>query len=282
MRYDKTHHKKNPDSRKKLAIFFFLLPLPLCSLYAQIQVTGIVKSKDPDREGIHVINKTSNTATITDNKGHFSIPATPGDTLLFSAVQFRDREIVIAEANLNGSALIVDLEEQVTELDEVILKNLTGNLDSDLRDAKTDTVNAMSLGLPNTHVIPRTQAERKLYTSTDKSIVIDKTSISPNIGLKTDFIINGITGRTKKLKNRLKQERKKAKLEKVRKSFGDRFFLSAGIAREKIYDFLYFCSVQQEYNRIIKTDDQAALLQFLKVQATRYTAINNPVTIPKD
>ncbi|MBC9797646.1 carboxypeptidase-like regulatory domain-containing protein [Sinomicrobium weinanense] len=267
----KTYHSSTSDCRKKLAVFLFVLPFSLCDLYAQNNLKGKVESLSSDVEGVHVINKTTNTATITNSQGFFSIPAASGDTLLFSAVQFREKEIVISGAHTDQFPLIVELEEQVTELDEVILKNLTGNLTSDLRNARTDSVNAMSLGLPNAHIIPRTKSERKLYAATD----LDFDPLR-SISIKIDPLINILSGRTKKLKNRLYLENKTTQLEKIHTRYGEEFFISSGIVPEKIYDFLYFCSVQPEYDRIIKANDRMALSRFLKVQAVRYKEVNDP------
>lgn len=56
------------------------------------------------------------------------IPVRLNDTLVFSAVQFKRKEIVVTEEVLNTRLLFVPLQDVLTELQEVVVMpyNLTG------------------------------------------------------------------------------------------------------------------------------------------------------------
>ncbi|MGS2761193.1 carboxypeptidase-like regulatory domain-containing protein [Sinomicrobium sp. M5D2P9] len=248
-----------------------LLPFSLYGVHAQSRLKGKVESTFSDITGVHVINKTRESATITDAHGYFDIPAQEGDSILFSAVQYRKEEIIVTAEILATPSFVIHLTEQVTELDEVVLKNLTGNLATDLRRIKTDSVTAIHMGLPNaTRRLP-TQTERRLNEATTGGGFIP---LNP--------ILNAISGRTRMLKDRLQKEKETAKVEKVRSSFDNDFFVSLGIPEEKIYDFLYFCAVQPRYNQILDLNNKMFLQQFLKKQAETYVEINTPSPTSKD
>lgn len=234
----------------------------LFSIYgvqAQSTFKGQVENAFSDVTGVHVINRSQGRATITDARGYFELPAQQGDTVVFSAVQFKKEEMVIGAAMLDSPELLIHLTEKVTELDEVVLKNLTGNLTTDLRRIKTDSVTAIHMGLPNaTRRLP-TQTERRLNEATTGGGFIP---LNP--------IINAISGRTKMLKDRLRKEKATARLEKIRNAFDDDFFNSIGISTENIYNFLYFCSVQPGYDAILAADNMMSLQEFLEKCAGTY------------
>ncbi|MGS2741759.1 hypothetical protein [Sinomicrobium sp. M5D2P17] len=266
---------KISEIKKVTILFLFFIPLSInLSISQTIVLKGKIKSESQDTEGIHVINKTRGKATITDGKGYFSIPVNSGDTLAFSAVQFWKKMVVVDKQVLSASFLIVEPEEKVAELDEVIVKNMSGNLVTDLKRTKTDSINAMTLNLPNAHVIPRTQTERKLYTATDWNF--------HGLAFSIDPIINAFSGRTKMLKDRQRKEQETAKLEGIHNGFDNDFFISLGIPEEKIYDFLYFCSVQIGYHQIPDLNNKMFLQQFLQKHAKTYVKINTPSPTSKD
>ena len=144
--------------------FYILLIFPFV-IFGQKSISGKVMNSG-EIESIHVFNKTYNKYTITDQQGMFKIPIRINDTLVFSAIQFKLKEVVISNVIFNSMQLSVLLKEQVNELDAVYIKpNLSGDLLEDSRNIKTkDVLTAKTLNLPNAHVIPPTQAERKLYT----------------------------------------------------------------------------------------------------------------------
>ena len=96
-------------------------------------LSGQVDCPEPDCAGINVLNKRSLQGTITDEWGRFSIPVRLGDTLVFSAVQFKVKQLKVEEYLLKTSFVRVPMEPFVNELDEVVVQpyNLSGSLGTD-------------------------------------------------------------------------------------------------------------------------------------------------------
>ena len=114
---------------------------------------------------VHIMNTSAGNATISDEEGEFSIDVTLGDTLLFSAVQYKRKSLVISASILESKIAFITLEEFVNELDEVVVRpyNLSGDLIRDMQQMKIDAVvTASTLGLPNAYVKPMMQSERLL------------------------------------------------------------------------------------------------------------------------
>ena len=91
-----------------------MLLSPSCFLLAQedtVLFNGNVSIGANDVDGIHVRNKTANRVTITDAYGYFSIPVRLHDTLVFSAIHLKEKQIVINEILLKTNAVVVHLEE---------------------------------------------------------------------------------------------------------------------------------------------------------------------------
>ena len=102
-------------------------------------------------EGVHVLNITSNEATITDSDGNFKIFVNLNDELIFSAIQFKRKKIIMDKGVFDSLSINVYLEEFVNELDEVILNSsgLSGSLMNDLKNSGiVDNVNFDDLGIP--------------------------------------------------------------------------------------------------------------------------------------
>ena len=102
-------------------------------------------------EGVHVLNITSNEATITDSDGNFKIFVNLNDELIFSAIQFKRKIIIIDKDVFDSLSITIYLEEFVNELDEVILNSsrLSGSLMNDLQNSGiVDNINFDDLGIP--------------------------------------------------------------------------------------------------------------------------------------
>ncbi len=234
---------------------------------------GKVYSEDGDVAATHVLNTTTKKAAITDINGFFSIAVRLNDTLVFSAVQYKRKEIVVNASILDSKFLSVPLEESNIALDEVIVMpyNLTGELGRDMRNMDVGPiVSATSLGLPNAHVKPLMQSERLLREA----------SMGPlSIGMLTSIpfnpIINAISGRTKMLKKRVARDVKYNKSQQLRTEFADSLFvLQLKIPMEKIDDFLYYCEVDANFNATVDSEDLFAIWDFIKQKSFVYRKNN--------
>jgi len=258
-----------------LFLGFVLLTCSVCSqeLFSG-KLEGRVYSDDGDVAATHVLNTTTQRATITDVSGFFSIPVKLNDTLVFSAVQYKRKEIVITLNLLESKFLLIPLEEALNELDEVVVMpySLSGDVSRDLnRIDKGSIVTASTLGLPNAHVRPITKAERELYTATTGGGIIP---LFP--------IINGISGRTKMLKDRIKRNEKYARTERVREFYVDSLYTTElKIPETKVDDFLYFCEVDATFQAIVDTHDRLQIWEFMRKKSLVYRENNRAPQIPK-
>lgn len=229
---------------------------------------GKVYSTDGDVAATHVLNITSNRATITNIRGFFAIQVALNDTLVFSAVQFKKKQLVVSREMLESPLVTIPLEDELTELDEVVVTpyNLTGDIAKDISTLKINpVVSAESLGLPNAHVRIPTQAERQLFEATSGGGLIP---INP--------ILNGISGRTKMLKERVARNNLYDRTLRVREFYPDSLYRTKlRIPTDKIDDFLYFCEIDTEFQSLVDTHDVLQLWSYMERRSMVYRKNNN-------
>ena len=228
---------------------------------------GRVYSKDGDVAATHVQNLTTKKATITDIDGFFSIQVHLNDTLLFSAVQFKKKQIVITSEIQHQKVLQVLLEEAVNELDEVIVTpyNLTGNINQDLDIIKTDAiVTAHTIGLPNAYARVPSKAERELFEATTGGGILP---LNP--------ILNGISGRTKMLKKRLARNNLYERTKRVKAFYADSLFATKlNVPKDKVDDFLYFCEIDATFQTVVDSHDRLKIWEFMRKKSVVYLENN--------
>jgi len=245
-------------------LLFFFVQL-LFSQQLRTKLEGVVKSSSSgDVSGVHVLNISSDKATITLANGYFSIPVVLTDTLVFSAIQYKKKEIVISAKILPSKNITVYLEDELTELDEVVVMpfNLSGDLSKDLKNMQvTPQVTATSLGLPNTYVKHPTGSERKLYVAQSGGSLLS--------------VINMITGKTKKIKKQVARDKKYARTNRVREYYADSVFTNQlKIPKIKIDDLMRFCEEDYAFQKVIDTHDKLKILVFIKQKSIEYRKNN--------
>jgi hypothetical protein len=248
---------------KKFFLFFFLIVINASAQSIFSKLEGKVTNLDKGIADVHVMNTSSNRATITDAEGRFSISTKLNDTILFSAVQYKRMSLVISRAMLESRSIIVPLEEFINELDEVVVRpyNLSGDLSRDMNSLNKEKVYvASTLGLPNAYVKPITQAERKLNEATTGGGLVP---LNP--------IINAISGRTKYLKKVLASQEKYARTIRVREYYADSLFVKyLKIPENKIEDFMYFCEVDNAFSAVVDSHDKLKIWEYLKLRSSSY------------
>lgn len=254
--------------------FFLAFQLLSAQSYFIKSLEGKVLFDSKGIPDVHIMNTSAGIATISDGEGRFDIDVTIGDTLLFSAVQYKRKSIVISASILESKMAFITLEEFVNELDEVVVRpyNLSGDLIRDMQHMKIDpVVTASTLGLPNAYVKPMLQSERLLREA----------SLGPfSIGMLTSIpfnpLINAISGRTKMLKKRVARDRKYLLTQRVRNFYPDSIFVKRlGIPEEKISDFMYYCEVDDQFHSIVATDDHIRILNLLVLKSKDYRKNND-------
>jgi hypothetical protein len=247
----------------RVVYLFFILVVS--KAFAQeplpVKLNGKVIADMSDLEGIYVINLKTEKAAITEKQGYFSIPAAVGDTLLFSAVQFKGIRIVLTQKHFENDFLLVKMNPIMNQLKEVIVRR------------GYDNINAVSLGIIPKGQKSYTEAERKLYTATDLNA---SASLSGMAGgsVSADPLLNFLSGRTKMLKKQLEVEKKESYLKQLERLFDiDHFVNKLKIPSEYVKGFEYFAVENTKFTKILDSKNITTIEFLLGELATKYNEI---------
>lgn len=238
-------------------IYILLLFLCLGSALAQDKRLEGKITNTQDVEGIHVLNLNSHYNSITNVNGEFYITVKPLDTLLFSSVTYRIKEIVIDQKTFDRGFLSITLERMVNELSEVYLgPSLSGDISRDIQRIEVeDPINFDDLGIPGFKGKPQ---ERKVPLA----IAMIPTR------LDIEALYKHISGYYRKLKIQREWEFQNQVIAHMMQYYGLDFFEEVyQIPEDRVYDFLIFCidtsDVEQWYqdqrlSLVIQTFEQKA------------------------
>ncbi len=254
----------------KTKCFVFVVFLVIQKITAQtVKISGVVESKT-DVENIHVINKTAQVFTITDKTGTFYITAKRNDTIVFSSIQHQQKEVVISEEIMLSKALYVSLQEQINELDEVLIgKVLTGDLLLDINNVEgKPPINFYDVGIPGYTGKLATQSERRLYEAGEFKPAMLLGLLLGHVPLNP--ILNGISGRTKMLKDRVDLEAREALIQSIKRRMAKRFFENYPLDDDLKMDFFYFCAEDETFLTACKNQTDFTVFLYLEMKYKQY------------
>jgi len=244
----------------KVVSFLFILVLLTASALAQEPVqnklNGKVSADMSNLEGIYVINLKTEKATITEKGGYFSIPANVGDTLMFSAVQFKGIRVGLTQKHFEKELFFVKMDPIMNQLREVIVR-------------RYDNINAVALGIIPKGQKSYTPAERKLKTADD---------LDGQFGLNTHFsadpLLNFLSGRTAMLKKELEVEKKEFYLRQLDDMFDENHFVkNLKIPSEYVKGFEYYIVENEKFVDTLKSKDKTMTAFLMGELATKYNEI---------
>ncbi|MFD1615559.1 hypothetical protein [Gelatiniphilus marinus] len=243
-----------------------------------VEIHGKVES-NVSVENIHVINKTAQVFAATNKIGAFVITAKVGDTLVFSSIQHKLMQIIINKNVVLNGTLAIKLEEQINQLGEVLIgKILTGDLLLDIDNVEGDPpINFYNVGIPGYTGKIATQSERRLH---EAGVFKPKMLLGLlGGGIPLNPILNGISGRTKELKNRVRIEANDDLLQKIKVKLSESFFSIYKLDKSKHTDFFYFCADDANFAKRCKDKSDIEIFEFLKEKLIVY---NENLELPKD
>ncbi len=225
-------------------LIFFFTVLQFHAQDNDIEITGKIINDSLSIENIHIINKNSGKATISNQYGEFKIPVKVNDTLVFSGIQFYIKEIRITKKIIRNKTITVKLFQKINELDEVEVKthNLSGSLVTDANNVKgsVSKMNPMALDFSmidfkKTVILDIDEIDMKRAPDITHLVSPIQPGISASIGLK---------------KYRTKEEKKLKKIKKddeifkdIRHLVTDNFFIQTlKIPYKEIDTFLKYCT----------------------------------------
>lgn len=243
-----------------------------CMSGQTINLNGQIIAKD-EVDGIHILNNTSKTFSISNLKGEFSIPAKLDDTLVISGILYQLKKVVIGQDLINSKSLTIYLADKVNVLDEVVVGTmLTGDLSSDLANSGVQRgINFYDLGISGYTGKPKTQSERRLYTAGDFKPIHLLALLGGSLPL--DPIFNAISGRTKLLKNRVHLENQDECILKIKSNLSEILFLAYSLDEQYKNEFFYFCADDAQFQTLCIINDDFKTLEFLKEKLVSFKSI---------
>ena len=255
----------------KLLFFLFFIFASVKMVAQREQIQGKITNKS-DVEGIHVMNLTSRYNTVTGIHGNFSIAVKEQDTLLFSSVNYVPKKVAISAEIIGKGILIETLDELVNQLDEVVLgPSLTGNLETDLKNIKTEKqLDFYDVGIPGF----RGEPEEKIPNLVGQVI----TPLSVNL----EGLYKYMSGYYKKLKIKRKWEAENNTVVTIINFYTPEFFEKAHkIPKDRLYDFLLFCIETSDIQTNFKKENYIAVLAVFEEKGNEYTNRLNEIEFKK-
>ena len=172
----------NTTTMNTKILFYLLLLIPVMAMAQKGPrkiLAGRVVADSLKVESLSVLNTTSNIGAVTDGNGDFTIYARPTDTLLFSGIAIREAKLALKPEHFTQGRLIIQLNMDVTQIDEVVIKAhaLTGDLESDSRKTKTKNITG--------------QMDSDILIKTDETL---RPQANPNTALPTNVLGSPLTG----------------------------------------------------------------------------------------
>ncbi len=199
----------------------------------------------------NVINTTAERATITNDKGEFLIYVKEGDELVFTAVNYQIEILKVSSEILKRNRLVVEVNEKVTELDEVTV---------------SPENQKKFLQLQN--------EEFKGYEyETDATSEFRNIALDPDVQLRDGLnFVNIFKALFLSGKNDVGQEREPLKVSEVlRQVYEDDFFVrDLQLPQDKIDAFLLYCDSRLPAQSLLRKDNEFQLIEFLVNQSKEF------------
>jgi len=237
-------------------LFLFLLMMQLSNgqvTPASKKINGKVTADYNDLESIYIVNLKTEKSTLTERGGYFSINASVGDTIMFTAVQFKSLKITLKEEDFNKELLFVKMETFIRVLDEVKI--------NEYKD-----INAVSLGIISSKTKHYTPAERKLKTASNSDA-----QIGTNTSIGLDPILNWMSGRTTMLKKEVEVEKKELMLTKIQNLYEAEYFVETlKIPEDFVKGFQYYIVEDAKFVEALKAKNKTMATFIMNELAVTY------------
>jgi len=238
---------------RRIVFVYFILVVTnaLAQEPVRTKLNGKIIANSQDIEGICIVNLKTKKSAIIEKGGYFSIDAIPGDTLMFSAVQFKGMRIGLEPKHFQKELFFVKMEPIINQLKEVLVR-------------RYDNINAVALGIVPKGQKHYTPAERKYMTATSGKM-------NP-MGL--DPLLNLLSGRTAMLKKELEVEKKEFYLRQLDNMFDENHFVKdLKIPLEYIKGFKYYIVENEKFVSILKSKNKTMTDFLMGELATKYNEI---------
>lgn len=245
-----------------IRIVYLFLAFAFSNVFSQetsrIQLKGKLTADVSVLEGIYVINKKTEQASVTNKDGNFLILAKVGDTLIFSERQYIELKIALTQTHFDQEILAVKMTPIVNQLREVVVRN---------------GINAVSMGIIPKGQKTYTPAERKLYTATDLNASANAGSMMGG-SVSADPLLNWFSGRTKMLKKEVAVEKKESYLRQLEHMYTIDFFVNKlKMPAEYVKGFAYYIVDNEKFVTTLGSKNHTMTTFLITELATKYKEI---------
>jgi len=252
----------------KSNIFYILVLLATVAYTQNTILQGTIVGEE-SVESIHIINQSQTRYATSNEAGDFKIEAKQSDTIVFTSIQYKPHVYIVTADNIKNKALNISLEIHVNTLPEALIGfTLTGDLTKDVLNSDTKRpINFYDVGIPGYTGKKKTKSERLLFEAGEF-----KPSMLVGLlmgGLPLNPILNGLSGRTKKLKKRVALEANTTLMNAIKNRLSEVFFKENKLKEELRADFFYFCAEDETFQARCAYEDLEAL-KFMKEKYIKY------------
>lgn len=252
-----------------------LLILLFCSFLGFSQNTdrellrGKIFIDSLDVDNITVLNTATKNKAVTDKAGAFQIYARAKDTLVFTSLSFSPLLIVLEKRDFDLEELKLKLQVEVNQLNEVIVKRLSGDLERDTQKLKDRNV---KVAVTQKMLFDADFKPDYLSKSAEAPLI---THLSPLTGV--DFIkVGALIG--KLFKSTRKEGKKETQFitdkifaDAVREKLSDSFFTNVlKLKKEQIGPFLTYCDAGDANRVLLAPQKEFELIDFLISKSNEY------------
>lgn len=236
-------------------------------LKGKIEVPGI-----ENLEGITIFNSTSNEGTISNKKGEFALAATVGDTLAFSAIQFKPLTIVVDKSIFKKGELDVTITVGINQLGEVFISShdLSGDLEADVANIKVEKSSLPELSsgeIRDLHLNFPDDAQSTVTNSAVKKLKGGGVNILALLNATVNLVASVFPDKPEK-KVYLDIENPK---DKLRDKYADDFFTNyLKIKKKDINKYLYFIEDKGLNSKLLESGKELDLMEYLMAQAEEF------------
>ncbi|WP_299002399.1 carboxypeptidase-like regulatory domain-containing protein [uncultured Tenacibaculum sp.] len=259
--------------KKLLIILCFLSSIKVLSQERRTFLYASIYDEIGTVSNTHIINLNTKQGTFTNDNGEFRILAKPNDSLQISFVGYETKIFKVDSKHFGIQQNKIELKKVAIELDEVEIKehNLLGYISSDTKHIKTEKeINAESLNLPYAGSRTLTPAERRLYTGMGgRPLKLEGFGFI----LSTDYIINSISGRLKKLKKEKAIEDSEKRIQHIRNNYRVYILHELKIIPEDLTRFIYFIENANDFSPSLLAD-KIMMISFLKLKSDEFKKLN--------
>jgi len=255
-------------------LIFFIATYSGFSQGISIELKGKVTNANNDVSDILIVNLNSKKSTITDSLGVFTIEVKLRDSIQFTAVQYKTKQIVVTESIFNQKSLLINLIEDVIDLKEVTVTpyNLSGELNFDLERLNVEPlVNSSTLRLPNANLEKMSRSEQLLFEADQGKYFYFGLGFTIN----THKLLNRVSGRTKSLEDMVEHhENSELEEEIVAKFTKETMSESFDIPLENIDMFLTYCSFQEDFSNLSQSMNNVEIWNYLKRKSVEFKNVD--------